>query len=76
MYSVFCALGVIFVIAVVPETKGRDLESIAKLFVKNSDEVSPLTVITSAEKRNKDESANDPSNKKESKMHDGELTRF
>lgn len=35
MYSVFCALAVIFVISVVPETKGRDLDDIAKLFVKN-----------------------------------------
>lgn len=35
MYSAFCALAVIFVIFVVPETKGRDLEDIAKLFVKN-----------------------------------------
>lgn len=35
MYSVFCAIAVIFVIFVVPETKGRDLEDIAKLFVKN-----------------------------------------
>lgn len=35
MYSVFCALAVIFVIGVVPETKGRDLDDIAKLFVKN-----------------------------------------
>lgn len=35
MYSSFCALAVIFVIFVVPETKGRDLDDIAKLFVKN-----------------------------------------
>lgn len=35
MYSVFCGLAVIFVIFVVPETKGRDLDDIAKLFVKN-----------------------------------------
>ncbi|XP_031622593.1 facilitated trehalose transporter Tret1-like [Contarinia nasturtii] len=35
MYSVFCALALIFVIFVVPETKGRDLDDIAKLFVKN-----------------------------------------
>ncbi|EDS41795.1 sugar transporter [Culex quinquefasciatus] len=34
MYSVLCAIGVIFVIACVPETKGRDLESIHKLFEK------------------------------------------
>lgn len=34
IYSIFCAIGVIFVIFCVPETKGRDLESIAKLFVK------------------------------------------
>lgn len=32
MYSVFCAAGVIFVIALVPETKGRDLNSIAQMF--------------------------------------------
>lgn len=36
MYSVFCALAAVFVVTVVPETKGRDLDSIAKLFVKNS----------------------------------------
>lgn len=35
MYSVFCAFAVVFVIAVVPETKGRNLDDIAKLFVKN-----------------------------------------
>lgn len=35
MYSIFCGLALIFVIFVVPETKGRDLEDIAKLFVKN-----------------------------------------
>lgn len=35
MYSVFCALALIFVVFVVPETKGRDLDDIAKLFVKN-----------------------------------------
>lgn len=35
MYSVFCAFALIFVIFVVPETKGRDLDDIAKLFIKN-----------------------------------------
>lgn len=35
MYSVFCGLAIIFVIFLVPETKGRDLDEIAKLFVKN-----------------------------------------
>ena len=35
MYSLFCAFAVIFVITVVPETKGRNLDDIAKLFVKN-----------------------------------------
>lgn len=35
MYSIFCAIAAIFVIAVVPETKGRDLDEIAMLFVKN-----------------------------------------
>lgn len=34
MYSGFCAFAAVFVVMVVPETKGRDLESIAKLFVK------------------------------------------
>lgn len=34
MYSILCAVGVAFVIAVVPETKGRDLETIHKLFEK------------------------------------------
>lgn len=36
MYSIFCALAVLFVIFVVPETKGRDLDDIAKLFIKNT----------------------------------------
>lgn len=40
MYSVFCAIAAIFVVMVVPETKGRDLDSIAKLFVKNSSDAS------------------------------------
>lgn len=35
MYSIFCAFAVVFVIMVVPETKGRNLDDIAKLFVKN-----------------------------------------
>ena len=34
MYSILCILGVFFVIFFVPETKGRDLDSIAKLFLK------------------------------------------
>lgn len=34
MYSVFCALGVLFVIFLVPETKGKELESIASLFIR------------------------------------------
>lgn len=34
MYSIFCAIAVVFVIAVVPESKGVDLDDIAKLFVK------------------------------------------
>ncbi|XP_055594970.1 facilitated trehalose transporter Tret1-like [Uranotaenia lowii] len=37
MYSVLCALGVLFVITCVPETKGRDLESIHKLFEKQQE---------------------------------------
>uniref|UniRef100_A0A182Q0V3 Major facilitator superfamily (MFS) profile domain-containing protein n=1 Tax=Anopheles farauti TaxID=69004 RepID=A0A182Q0V3_9DIPT len=32
IYSVLCALGVVFVITCVPETKGHELESIQKLF--------------------------------------------
>lgn len=36
MYSILCAIGVVFVITFVPETKGRDLESIHKLFEKNT----------------------------------------
>lgn len=40
MYSVFSALALFFVIFVVPETKGRDLEDIAKLFVKKRRSVS------------------------------------
>lgn len=38
MYSVFCAFAVFFVIFVVPETKGRNLEDIAKLFLKTGDD--------------------------------------
>jgi hypothetical protein len=34
MYSVLCVLGVFFVIVFVPETKGKELDSIAQLFVK------------------------------------------
>lgn len=37
MYSVLCILGVFFVIGYVPETKGRDLDSIANLFLKQND---------------------------------------
>lgn len=35
MYSGFCGIGVIFVIFCVPETKGRELESMAKVFRKS-----------------------------------------
>lgn len=38
LYSILCILGVFFVIGFVPETKGRDLDSIAKLFLKENDE--------------------------------------
>lgn len=34
IYSGLCLVGVVFVMAVVPETKGKDLESIEKLFEK------------------------------------------
>ncbi|XP_063695878.1 facilitated trehalose transporter Tret1-like [Culicoides brevitarsis] len=34
MYSIFCALGVFFVIFLVPETKGEDLDSIANKFIR------------------------------------------
>ena len=34
LYSIFCAIGVVFVIIVVPETKGLDLETMHKLFEK------------------------------------------
>lgn len=34
IYSVLCVIGVIFVVCFVPETKGRDLDSIAELFLK------------------------------------------
>lgn len=34
MYSILCAFGVLFVIFVVPETKGRELEKIQELFMK------------------------------------------
>lgn len=34
MYSIFCAFAVLFVVTVVPETKGRNLEDIAKMFTK------------------------------------------
>ncbi len=36
VYSLLCLAGVIFVICFVPETKGRDLDSIAVLFLKKS----------------------------------------
>ena len=34
MYSIFCAFGVLFVIFIVPETKGHHLDDIHKLFVR------------------------------------------
>ncbi|XP_037033651.1 facilitated trehalose transporter Tret1-like [Bradysia coprophila] len=36
MYSLLCILGVGFVIGYVPETKGRDMDNIAKLFLKGN----------------------------------------
>ncbi|KAJ6645579.1 Facilitated trehalose transporter Tret1, partial [Pseudolycoriella hygida] len=38
IYSILCFLGVLFVIFFVPETKGADLDSIGKLFLKKSDD--------------------------------------
>lgn len=35
MYSAFCALGVVFVVFCVPETKGRELDSMAQVFRKS-----------------------------------------
>lgn len=35
MYSVFCAAGVVFVVFCVPETKGRELDGMAKVFRKS-----------------------------------------
>lgn len=40
MYSVFCAIGIFFVIFIVPETKGHELENIQKLFTKKSNDAS------------------------------------
>lgn len=39
IYSGFCLLGVIFVITIVPETKGKDLDSIEKLFKTKNKEM-------------------------------------
>lgn len=50
MYSVFCAIAIFYVVIIVPETKGRDLESIAKLFVKN--ECSPKQQIDDCVSKN------------------------
>ncbi|XP_058460214.1 facilitated trehalose transporter Tret1-like isoform X2 [Malaya genurostris] len=46
LYSVLCATGVVFVITCVPETKGRDLESIHKLFEKSSGKKNCLETAT------------------------------
>lgn len=50
MYSVFCAIAIFFVIFVVPETKGRDLESIAQLFAKNSPKRSEAPRVASEQR--------------------------
>lgn len=55
MYSVFCAVAIFFVIFVVPETKGRDLDSIAKLFIKNRHE-SMKSISNGDEKRSTNKS--------------------
>lgn len=34
MYSILCAIGVVFVILFVPETKGQELDNIAKMFIR------------------------------------------
>lgn len=38
MYAVLCALGVVFVIFCVPETKGRSTDEIAKIFDGRTEE--------------------------------------
>lgn len=52
MYSVFCAFAAVFVVMAVPETKGRDLDSIANLFVKKSKGSTklPIIITTTADK--------------------------
>lgn len=51
MYSVFCAVAAVFVVMVVPETKGRDLDSIAKLFAKNSDASQNVSALKTADEK-------------------------
>lgn len=48
MYAVFCAFGVFYVIFVVPETRGKDLDAISKLFTKNRSESQLTTMKTAA----------------------------
>lgn len=43
MYSIFCAFAVGFIVVVVPETKGKTLDEIAKLFAKNEHELHQAT---------------------------------
>lgn len=61
MYSVFCACAAVFVVMVVPETKGRDLESIAKLFVKkraSSQRQPTIRVMSAVNKTNHNSTVN------------------
>lgn len=45
MYAIFCAVAAVFVVTMVPETKGRDLETIAKLFVKKRSEARIVSTV-------------------------------
>ncbi|EAT41278.1 AAEL007050-PA [Aedes aegypti] len=57
MYSILCAIGVVFVIAVVPETKGRDLETIHKLFEKRSSSATNNDNVEAGSKHGHDNAA-------------------
>lgn len=51
MYSVFCAFAAVFVVTIVPETKNRDLDSIATLFVKKGNASQPVIVASNKTNR-------------------------
>lgn len=60
MYSAFCAIGAVFVIFCVPETKGRELDGMAKVFRKSFRILAGKSRSSTARRREAANGSNNP----------------